>query len=60
MGEGTSRDLGGVWSKFPTPAQGPVGAHPPAARALQEMGIDISSQRSNHVHEFAGQTFDFI
>jgi protein-tyrosine-phosphatase len=37
----------------------PVGVHPPVARALQEMGVDISSRRSNHDLKFAGETFDF-
>jgi protein-tyrosine-phosphatase len=36
------------------------GVHPPAVRAFKEIGIDISSQRSKNVDEFANQTFDVV
>jgi arsenate reductase len=29
-------------------------------RAAEEIGIDISRQRSKHVDEFAGQIFDYV
>jgi arsenate reductase (thioredoxin) len=35
----------------------PVGVNPLAIEAMREMGIDISTQRSKFVAEFAGQQF---
>jgi len=31
-----------------------------AISVLKEVGIDIASQRSKHVDEFAGQDFDYV
>ncbi|MEX2124600.1 MAG: arsenate reductase ArsC [Woeseia sp.] len=33
---------------------------PEAIAVMQELGIDISGQRSKHVDEFAGQHFDYV
>jgi ArsR family transcriptional regulator, arsenate/arsenite/antimonite-responsive transcriptional repressor / arsenate reductase (thioredoxin) len=38
----------------------PTSVHPLASRALQEMSIDITNQRSKRVQEFLGQNFDYI
>jgi arsenate reductase len=33
---------------------------PEAIAAMRELGIDISRQRSKHVDEFEGKTFDYV
>lgn len=38
----------------------PVGLNPNAVKALSEVGIDISGNRSKSVDEFAGQEFDYV
>jgi protein-tyrosine-phosphatase/DNA-binding transcriptional ArsR family regulator len=38
----------------------PKPLHPHAVRAMKTRGIDISSNRSKHLHEFASQRFDLV
>jgi arsenate reductase len=38
----------------------PSHVRPEAVAVMREIGIDISSQRSKHVDEFAGQQFDDV
>jgi arsenate reductase len=38
----------------------PAGVNPHAVRAMAELGIDISGQRSKSVDEFAEQQFDWV
>ncbi len=38
----------------------PTSVHPRAIRAMGEIGIDISSQRSKSMTEFEGQQFDYV
>lgn len=38
----------------------PAGLNPRAVTAMAEVGIDISGQRSKHVDEFLGLTFDAV
>jgi arsenate reductase len=38
----------------------PVGLNANAVKAMAEIGIDISKQRSKSVDEFAGQQFDYF
>ncbi|HXH86464.1 MAG TPA: arsenate reductase ArsC, partial [Nitrospira sp.] len=38
----------------------PVGLNPGAIEAMEELGVDISQQRSKHVSEFVGQPFDYV
>ena len=38
----------------------PTVLHPLAVRAMKEVGIDISAQRSKHLDEFRGQEFDDV
>ena len=60
MAEGLLRDIAG--DRFDAFSAGtrPVGLNPDATQAMQELGIDISGQRSKLVDEFAGQHFDFV
>jgi|SRR5690348_4886938 arsenate reductase (thioredoxin) len=38
----------------------PVGLNPAAVEAMQELGVDISHQRSKHLEEFLGDEFDYV
>jgi arsenate reductase len=38
----------------------PVGLNPAAVQAMQELGVDISHQRSKHLEEFLGDEFDYV
>jgi len=38
----------------------PKGLHPKAVQVMAEIGIDISGQRSKHVSEFEGESFDLV
>jgi arsenate reductase len=38
----------------------PSYVHPRAVQVMAELGIDISNQRSKHVREFTGQSFDYV
>lgn len=38
----------------------PSVVHPIAIRVMKEIGIDISGQRSKHLNEFTGKTFDYV
>jgi protein-tyrosine-phosphatase/DNA-binding transcriptional ArsR family regulator len=50
---------GGRFAEFSAGSE-PAGIHPLAIRAAAEMGIDISTQQSQHLDDFAGQHFDTI
>jgi arsenate reductase len=38
----------------------PTRVHPAAIKAMAEIGIDISGQRSKSIDEFMGQPFDYV
>jgi arsenate reductase len=38
----------------------PVGLNPGAIEAMEELGVDISQQRSKNVSEFAERQFDYV
>jgi arsenate reductase len=38
----------------------PAGLNPYAIEAMQEIGVNISNQRSKHVNEFVRQPFDYV
>ena len=59
MAEGMLREWGG--DRFDAASAGNEVAEvrPLAIRAMDEIGIDISGQRSKSVAEFAGQAFDY-
>jgi len=38
----------------------PAGLNPLAVRAMAEIGIDIGGQRSKHLSEFEGRSFDYV
>jgi arsenate reductase (thioredoxin) len=59
MAEGLLRSMAGEW-EIASAGTRPVGLNPLAVKAMQEIAIDISAQRSKSVAEFAGQRFDTV
>ncbi len=61
MAEGLLRQVLGDRVEVYSAGTQPAGyVHPLAIEAMQELGIDISHQRSKSVDEFQGQTFDLV
>ncbi len=60
MAEGLLRHDAGKWFDVESAGTKPSTVRPEAIAAMKEIGIDISGQRSKHVDEFEGQTFDYI
>jgi arsenate reductase len=60
MAEGLLRHMGGGRVEVHSAGTRPGFVRPEAIAALAELGIDISSHRSKHVDEFAGQRFDDV
>lgn len=60
MAEGLLRhDAGDRFEVF-SAGINPKAIRPEAIAVMREIGIDISGQRSKHVDEFAGQSFDYV
>lgn len=60
MAEGWARALKGGRIEAHSAGIAPCFVHPVAARVMAEAGVDISSQYSKHVDEFAGADFDYV
>jgi arsenate reductase len=60
MAEGLLRHDAGTQFAVESAGTKPVPVRPEAVRAMNEIGIDISSQRSKSIEEFAGQEFDLV
>lgn len=60
MAEGLLRDKAGDQFDVFSAGTRPVDLNPNAVKALSEIGIDISGNRSKSVDEFAGQQFDYV
>jgi arsenate reductase len=60
MAEGLLRSMADKESTIASAGTRPVGLNPLAVKAMQEIGIDISSQQSKSVAEFDGQRFDTV
>jgi arsenate reductase (thioredoxin) len=60
MAEGLLRHLAGDRFEVVSAGTDPVGINPGAVEAMQAIGIDISSQRSKHVNEFAKSRLDYV
>lgn len=58
MAEGLLRSMGGESLEVYSAGTKPSTVNPLAVRAMAEIGIDISGQRSKSVSEFLGQRFD--
>jgi arsenate reductase (thioredoxin) len=60
MAEGLLRhDAGNCFEVFSAGTK-PGHVRAEAITVMRELGIDISGQRSKHVDEFAGQSFDYV
>ena len=60
MAEGLLRYLAGEQYDAYSAGVHPVGLNPDAVAAMQDLGIDISSQRSKHMDKFVDQAFDYV
>ena len=60
MAEGLLRHLAGDRYDVSSAGTHPVGLNPGAVTAMQELGIDISAQRSKRIDEFLDQSFDYV
>ncbi len=60
MAEGLLRHLAGDRFQVHSAGTDPKGVAPLTVAVMEEIGIDISSQRSQSVEEFAGQRFDYV
>jgi arsenate reductase (thioredoxin) len=60
MAEGLLRHDAGERIEVASAGTHPGHVRPEAIAVMKELGIDISSHRSKHVDEFAGQQFDYI
>jgi arsenate reductase len=60
MAEGLLRHEGGAAFEVFSAGTKPTHVRPEAIAAMQEIGIEISGQRSKSVDEFTGQAFDYV
>ena len=60
MAEGLLRCPAGDRYDVSSAGTHPVGLNPGAVSAMQELGIDISAQRSKSMDEFTDQAFDYV
>jgi len=60
MAEGLMRSEAGTGHQVFSAGTKPGSVRPEAIAVLGELGIDISGHRSKSVHEFGGQTFDYV
>ena len=60
MAEGLAKSLKSGTVEAYSAGTEPKGVDPRAVKAMAEIGIDISGNRSKHVDEFSGIEFDFV
>ena len=60
MAEGLLRNRAGNRFEAASAGTRPAGLNPLAVRAMAEIGIDISSHKSEHVDSLAGQEFSHV
>lgn len=60
MAEGLLRHLAGGRFEVRSAGTQPGTVRREAIAVMREIGIDISSHRSKHVDEFAGESFDYV
>ena len=60
MAEGWARRFLGDLVEPHSAGTVPVGVDPRAVEVMREADVDISSQRSKHVSDFAGREFDYV
>lgn len=60
MAEGLLRQLAGASFEAASAGVSPTRVRPEAITAMREIGVDISTQHSKSVDEFAGHDFDYV
>jgi arsenate reductase (thioredoxin) len=60
MAEGLLRHDAGVFFEVESAGMRPSFVRPEAVAVMLELGIDIGKNRSKHVDEFSGQSFDYV
>jgi arsenate reductase len=61
MAEGILREIMGATFRVESAGSNPAGyVHPPAIKALAEIGIDISKHHSKHMNEFLTQEVETV
>lgn len=60
MAEGLLRHLAGDQFQAYSAGTEPKGLARRTVRVMEEIGVDVSGQRSKHLGEFAGQPFDYV
>jgi len=60
MAEGLLREMAGDRFAVLSAGTHPAGVNPLAIEAMQEIGIDISQQRSKNVKEFLGKPIEYV
>ena len=60
MAEGLLRHDAGEQFNVESAGTKASSVRPEAIAAMRELGIDVSGQRSKHVNEFQGQSFDYV
>jgi arsenate reductase len=60
MAEGLLRHLAGDRYEVYSAGTHPVGLNPGAVAAMRELDVDISTQRSKSIDEFADKAFDYV
>src|SRR5713226_5727691 len=60
MAEGFLRELAGNQFKAASTGTSPTRVNPLAVRAMAEVGVDITEQRSKSVEEMTGERFDYV
>ena len=60
MAEGFLRHLAGDRFDIVSAGAQPTGLNPTAVEVMKEIGIDISGQYAKDLHQFLGQTFQYI
>ena len=60
MAEGLLKHLAGDRFEVHSAGTKPGSVRPEAIAVMKEIGIDISGNRSKHVDEFSGESFDYV
>jgi arsenate reductase len=60
MAEGLLRHLGGDRFEVHSAGTKATGVRPEAVRAMSEIGVDISFQKSKTLHRYLGEAFDYV
>ena len=60
IGAALLRQIGGEAFDVHSAGRHPKGINPYTERVLEALGIDISTERSKHVSEYEGQSFDYV